>query len=565
MADFSQFFSATPWGSWGSGAGQAPQPPMPKGPQVPPEVIAALRARLGLDEPAEAQDAAEAAAARVRAPYTKANERQSGLPDIFNYYANKLSSAVTAPRDALTGAMQVTDPETGMPTREAMDRGQGVANLAMTGGLPFAKQGAAGMAGGKLGPGDFNAYGKSKNTYTPGSNENVPGGGKGTPQEDVDASLARLNDFLAPYNARDKFQVLKGGAEEKPAGTLSDFITAYHGSPHDFDRFDLSKIGTGEGAQAYGHGLYFAENEGVARDYRNALSPRDIAIHSPIEKEPISTENTDRYGKTAIGAMVDSDGTFAGALQHLIKQASDYSDPNHPTRVLIEKASNRIKEWQEVGAVPKMQNPGRMYQVAIKSNPEHFLDWDKPLSEQSPKVRDAFKRAYDASYPKGNKELRQKQWDELQSASVEHLVRRGGIAFDDERASKLLRDAGIPGIKYLDQGSRPGHNNSAAGNAAQDIVKFYGGDRAEAAKQFESRISGRKSARQGEDIPFRHDRPNDPQEVLRLLKSDEPLQSATRNFVVFDDKLIDILKKYGIAGIGALPAMNAYHYQDKGN
>jgi hypothetical protein len=39
----------------------------------------------------------------------------------------------------------------------------------------------------------------------------------------------------------------------------------------------------------------------------------------------------------------------------------------------------------------------------------------------------------------------------------------------------------------------------------------------------------------------------------------------TRNYVVFDDKLIDILKKYGIAGIGALPAMNAYHYQDKGN
>jgi hypothetical protein len=32
--------------------------------------------------------------------------------------------------------------------------------------------------------------------------------------------------------------------------------------------------------------------------------------------------------------------------------------------------------------------------------------------------------------------------------------------------------------------------------------------------------------------------------------------------VVFDDKLIDILKKYGIAGIGALPAMGAYHFKD---
>ena len=38
------------------------------------------------------------------------------------------------------------------------------------------------------------------------------------------------------------------------------YITAYHGTPHQFEAFDVSKIGTGEGAQAYGHGLYFAEN-----------------------------------------------------------------------------------------------------------------------------------------------------------------------------------------------------------------------------------------------------------------------------------------------------------------
>ena len=44
-------------------------------------------------------------------------------------------------------------------------------------------------------------------------------------------------------------------------------IRAYHGSPYDFDKFDMSKIGTGEGAQAYGHGLYFAENPEVAEQY----------------------------------------------------------------------------------------------------------------------------------------------------------------------------------------------------------------------------------------------------------------------------------------------------------
>src|SRR5687768_12961428 len=35
----------------------------------------------------------------------------------------------------------------------------------------------------------------------------------------------------------------------------------YHGSPHSFNRADISKIGIGEGNQAYGHGLYFAGHE----------------------------------------------------------------------------------------------------------------------------------------------------------------------------------------------------------------------------------------------------------------------------------------------------------------
>jgi hypothetical protein len=55
--------------------------------------------------------------------------------------------------------------------------------------------------------------------------------------------------------------------------------TAYHGSPHKFDKFQLDKIGTGEGAQAYGHGLYFAENPETAKSYMTAGSsvvPQDV-------------------------------------------------------------------------------------------------------------------------------------------------------------------------------------------------------------------------------------------------------------------------------------------------
>jgi hypothetical protein len=51
-------------------------------------------------------------------------------------------------------------------------------------------------------------------------------------------------------------------------------ITAWHGSPHRFDRFDMTRIGSGEGAQSFGHGLYFAEKRGIGRRYRDVLAQR---------------------------------------------------------------------------------------------------------------------------------------------------------------------------------------------------------------------------------------------------------------------------------------------------
>ena len=68
-------------------------------------------------------------------------------------------------------------------------------------------------------------------------------------------------------------------------GALPDAITTYHGSPHDFDEFDMSKIGTGEGAQAYGHGLYFAENENVANIF--AITDRLLSVRCSCHASPL--------------------------------------------------------------------------------------------------------------------------------------------------------------------------------------------------------------------------------------------------------------------------------------
>jgi hypothetical protein len=238
-------------------------------------------------------------------------------------------------------------------------------------------------------------------------------------------------------------------------------ITAYHGSPHDFDSFDVSKVGTGEGAQAYGHGLYFAENEEVAAGYRSSLSAGNP--HSP---EDVASN------------YLRSMSTREAAVEALRDNANKFAHGDASTPEVLHKAADLL----ESGATPKM--PGHTYQVGIKADPESFLDWDKPLSEQPHVPKDVVNKVADLldRDPRG--------------ITGQDLVRTLSHRADQMAATQQLREAGIPGIKYLDQGSRG--------------------------------------------------------------KGD-----GTSNYVVFDDKLISIMKKYGIAGIAALPAMGAHHFQTK--
>src|SRR5512139_873784 len=75
-------------------------------------------------------------------------------------------------------------------------------------------------------------------------------------------------------------------------------IRAYHGSPYDFNKFDLSKVGTGEGAQAYGHGLYFAENPAVAQEYKKNLSVAQLEkFHRDLIKYGRAERPTPPVGK----------------------------------------------------------------------------------------------------------------------------------------------------------------------------------------------------------------------------------------------------------------------------
>ena len=215
--------------------------------------------------------------------------------------------------------------------------------------------------------------------------------------QDKDAALNAYREaidpshgaMLAPGETLDDMArefTLGSGATDKRTAAITQGIRAYHGSPHDFDRFDLSKIGTGEGAQAYGHGLYFAENPKVAMDYRNKLSE-------------VTTPGFYQFGdKEFIGRT--------GPEAHALSLA--YHDtPQTARRIATEglAAANAGEPWAlEMGGVPYWQqmkaqadmirskrdigfSQGRMYEVNINAHPDQFLDWDKPLAMDSP-VRD---------------------------------------------------------------------------------------------------------------------------------------------------------------------------------
>lgn len=271
---------------------------------------------------------------------------------------------------------------------------------------------------------------------------------------------------------------VKNATEIPEENPMMGAIKAYHGSPHDFDKFDLSKIGTGEGAQAYGHGLYFAENEGVAKNYKEQLTHGMSGTAAIGGKEvPISTMTPAQ--SLAVGAS----GWPGDPIENLNKlKPGDLYTPE-----VIDEAK-RLIQAGGVGYRPA----GRVYQVSINADPEHFLDWDRPLSEQSEKVRPLLMEAVkNEAYNRALASTSKPRADELWAMVKDPLKAPAGFAQELLRKPEVidkLRSAGIPGIKYLDQGSR------AAGE-------------------------------------------------------------GSRNYVVFDDKTIDILKKYGIAGFGMLGAL----------
>ena len=235
------------------------------------------------------------------------------------------------------------------------------------------------------------------------------------------------------------------------------FQAAYHGSPYRFERFDSSHMGSGEGAQAYGWGHYFAGKKEVAEWYREELSTKKYF-----------EGDRQLYDDEAWAATMVFDTTIGDGSKLSREEAIDFVKRIHNQKgqekyiPLIEKLYENLKVEE-----------GQLYEVDIPGD-EETLDWDNKLLDSA---------NYSDKWPYMLSDLKEKgkaaglyldgihlglTGEEIYIHVRQNFIEEKEISYNEaqKQASLLLKEAGFKGIRYLDASSR------GAGEGSHNYVIF---------------------------------------------------------------------------------------------
>lgn len=228
-------------------------------------------------------------------------------------------------------------------------------------------------------------------------------------------------------------------------------IDVYHGSPHRFaataknplGEFDPTKIGTGEGAQAFGYGHYLAEAPSVAETYKSAVDPAARSAFMHLQK---------------------NNGNVKQTIQEVTKDLKNYEKNQ---QFLMPNVLNQTKQKLDYLKMQKTGKPidiGSLYKVDLPDEVvPRMLDYDKHLTEQSPQVQKIlsdYQKELGTSFGRGDQVLKEIAFD----------LRMKGLNDSPAAVSKKLRELGIPGIQYL--GAAP----PGAGTVTRNFVVFPGNE-----------------------------------------------------------------------------------------
>jgi len=261
--------------------------------------------------------------------------------------------------------------------------------------------------------------------------------------------VKRFLDRIAQYFKSNKYETSDdifnaisegkmGDRQSRASQHLTQYQAAYHGTPYKFNKFSTEKIGSGEGAQVYGWGLYFSSKKEVAEHYRDQLSP------------PSDIPAGVRLALDRIGILKMRNETPEKAIQGLRADKNWKETWDSVSNPLSKKDAKTIDDF-----LAKQPSKGHVYHVDIPDDNE-YLDWDKPLSKQSDKVKKALEQTVhlDRFLAGANNSMKNTGGEFYKWIAGEPDVLDEDQKEAAQNLSQSLADAGIPGIKYLDQLSR---------------------------------------------------------------------------------------------------------------
>jgi hypothetical protein len=292
-----------------------------------------------------------------------------------------------------------------------------------------------------------------------------------TPRQET-AGMEELGGYMTPATAKVlkpavtgyaklAGQEINAGLTGQPTRSLLGDITpkpklldVYHGTPHTLPpternplgEFDASKIGTGEGAQAYGYGIYTAEAPAVAKEYQKQLGTQ-MKYKGQEFYDPIVGRKTGTTGNTEIDDYLLSYLGDTGVIRkELLNAAKEMRLSKNPQAA--KEYQKLMSEFRKVRPDITAANTGNLYKIDLPDEKiATMLDWDKPLSEQPKNVQEALAKYDPDMYsPSGN--------DYSPEERGQWIYMRLAGNTTQKNASNKLKEMGIPGIKYLDELSR---------------------------------------------------------------------------------------------------------------
>lgn len=210
---------------------------------------------------------------------------------------------------------------------------------------------------------------------------------------------------------------------------------AYHGSPYTFDHFDLGAIGTGEGAQGHGWGLYFAQDKQIAKAYKDTLSHHMYGDNDLRFNEEVLNK---LYSTLSDKAHTEADYDKLSVIENILITHTEDDVLNNSDEMFSAEA---IKWWkaQRERYLNKEYKESTLFEVDIPED-DVLLDEKRNINEQPKKVQQAVRKMYRSLGYKTSalKYVTGKEFYDTVAAE------KGG----QKEASEFINEHGIKGITY---------------------------------------------------------------------------------------------------------------------